>query len=47
MINMKISNQPNNVNHVSDEAKKSVHQEKDGVFRVVETNEENPEICLS
>ncbi|KAI5606349.1 lymphoid-specific helicase, partial [Silurus asotus] len=30
-----------------DRAKKSVQQEKDGVFKVVETKEENEEICLS
>ncbi|XP_072534071.1 lymphoid-specific helicase isoform X1 [Salminus brasiliensis] len=30
-----------------DRAKKSVKKEKDGVFRVVETKEENTEICLS
>ncbi|KAK3554199.1 hypothetical protein QTP70_020085 [Hemibagrus guttatus] len=30
-----------------DKAKKSVQQEKDGVFRVVETKEEKAEICLS
>ncbi|MCJ8730630.1 hypothetical protein PDJAM_G00186590 [Pangasius djambal] len=30
-----------------DRARKSVQQEKDGVFRVVETKEENAEICLS
>lgn len=44
---MKIYNQLNDVNHVSDQAKKSVKQEKDGVFRVVESTEENAEICLS
>ncbi|TSK22805.1 Lymphoid-specific helicase [Bagarius yarrelli] len=30
-----------------DQAKKSVQQEKDGVFKVVEAKEENAEICLS
>ncbi|XP_060781851.1 lymphoid-specific helicase [Neoarius graeffei] len=30
-----------------DRDKKSVHQEKDGVFRVVDTKKENGEICLS
>lgn len=32
---------------VSDQAKKRGKQEKDGVFRVVETKEENAEIYLS
>lgn len=35
------------MNNVSDQAKKGVQKEKDGVFRVVESKEENAEICLS